>query len=216
MLTLRQKKERKILKKLQIVQKGTHSRADSFAPRSTQIGQIAATNQMSVVKSRAVQHLHNISPSDHMLTGQNLQQSRLPCTTFVPNEEKRGEKKKKKFFIFSLLYPSLEIGFSRNKQSSIKEIWLPDPLAPTRRHRDPGEMLRLNSEKSGGCPSYENCSPYTLILLELSSLRSSSSPSLGFDFSPSAIFGAASKIPIPRRADRLLSGDFMYVFVNQS
>lgn len=66
---------------------------------------------------------------------------------------------------------------------------LPDPLAPTRRHRDPGDMWRLKSQKSGGCASYANCMPLTLIPLEFSS----SCSALEFEASLtlSAMFGSA-------------------------
>jgi len=89
--------------------------------------------------------------------------------------------------IFNILHNNF-LGKTLTKEINSCIWFLPDPLAPTRRHRDPGRSSRLKSAKSGGSPSYANCMPQTLIAFELS--FSSSSP-LGFEASLFAIFGSA-------------------------
>ena len=66
--------------KLQKKKVRTHSGANGFSPRSSQIGQVTTTHQLSVMKSGTIEHTHHISPSHQMLTSNNLQQTRFPCS----------------------------------------------------------------------------------------------------------------------------------------
>ena len=51
----------------------TDSGTSDFAPRTSKIRQVTTTDKVCVVKSRAIQDLHNVLPSNHMLSSQNLQ-----------------------------------------------------------------------------------------------------------------------------------------------